>query len=739
MTTKWSTSGENDSKSGLQLQDVDPMTLSRINQARKHVLKVAVGIPGSTTHLFEIDQNVSLKENINTFCQRWNVSGDVDGYAFQYLDSKLYITETTRDLMKNGDVLSLATAPKKLVADLMRQLSKPTSSEDTLNALKQLAQSSPDPTFAEEFLGNKGIQWVINAIQKGECSGDSLGYLLAAFLELMDHGIDTWDSVLSGEFLKTITSFVSKSSETNNKILQHSLGILECAVVNSQYFYSEIEATLNLDRLVSHLQKSDPHVQQSTIALLNSLFMKAPSGHSKIAHTIGRKHFRTVVLNNVIRTPKPIEMEMAHQLHVLQILMFNTLEERMMKSFDSSSTKDHDKLLELRNIAFDSSVQQQGLPPAKKNANHPTFNPIDFKKLGFVNHNNPALDFDKTPPGMLCLDAMAYFARNQQDSYIRLVLENSSRDDKHVCPFGKSSVELTKNMCEILKIGEQPTELGEDFHPMFFTHDHAFEEFYCTCIQLFNKTWKEMSAIKDDFDKVMGVVKKQIVHTLKGRPASLDAFKQKLSSFTYSEILKIREQEQVDNEILASQAAPVIELQHEITPEIIELIKQQRFAYLKEGTLFHGLQKKRTRWYCRLSPNMKILHYGDVDESDKSHSVDDLSNELAVADIKALLVGKDCPHIKKGNAELAFSISYDADKFLNFIAHSEDAWCMWVDGINALLGNKMTSKKAKSDLELILTMEMKLRLLDIENIPIPDHAPQIPTLPMNYNFASPLA
>lgn len=41
-----------------------------------------------------------------------------------------------------------------------------------------------------------------------------------------------------------------------------------------------------------------------------------------------------------------------------------------------------------------------------------------------------------------------------------------------------------------------------DYHPMFFTHDRAWEEFFCVCIQLLNKTWKEMRATAEDFTKV---------------------------------------------------------------------------------------------------------------------------------------------------------------------------------------------------------------------------------------------
>ena len=45
-------------------------------------------------------------------------------------------------------------------------------------------------------------------------------------------------------------------------------------------------------------------------------------------------------------------------------------------------------------------------------------------------------------------------------------------------------------------------EAGEVYYPMFFTQDRPFEEFYCVCIQLLNKTWKEMRATVEDFTEV---------------------------------------------------------------------------------------------------------------------------------------------------------------------------------------------------------------------------------------------
>lgn len=95
------------------------------------------------------------------------------------------------------------------------------------------------------------------------------------------------------------------------------------------------------------------------------------------------------------------------------------------------------------------------------------------------------MDFTQTPPGMLALDNMLYLAKVHQDTYIRvssdlrrdaaplkgarrshvttplysskswqIVLENSSREDKHECPFGRCAIDLTRILCEILQVGE---------------------------------------------------------------------------------------------------------------------------------------------------------------------------------------------------------------------------------------------------------------------------------------------
>uniref|UniRef100_A0A669PCX8 Engulfment and cell motility 1 n=1 Tax=Phasianus colchicus TaxID=9054 RepID=A0A669PCX8_PHACC len=682
------------------------------------IVKVAIEWPGAFPKLMEIDQVSAV----------WN---------------SIFFLFQNRNEIKNGAILRLTTSPAQNAQQLHERIQS-SSMDAKLEALKDLANYSRDVTFAQEFINLDGISLLTQMVESGTDFGDMLSFTLTAFVELMDHGIVSWDT-FSVAFIKKIASYVNKFA-SDISILQRSLAILESMVLNSHDLYQKVAQEITIGQLIPHLQGTDQEIQTYTIAVINALFLKAPDDkrQSNLCDFLIQWHSLQSIfpLQHVIRAQRAINNEMAHQLYVLQVLTFNLLEDRMMTKMDPQDQAQRDIIFELRRIAFDAELEPNNSSGSIEKRK--SMYTRDYKKLGFINHVNPAMDFTQTPPGMLALDNMLYFAKHHQDAYIRIVLENSSREDKHECPFGRSSIELTKMLCEILKVGELPSETCNDFHPMFFTHDRSFEEFFCICIQLLNKTWKEMRATSEDFNKVMQVVKEQIMRALTTKPSSLDQFKSKLQNLSYTEILKIRQSERMNQEDF--QSRPILELKEKIQPEILELIKQQRLNRLVEGTCFRKLNSRRRQdkfWYCRLSPNHKVLHYGDLEESPQGEVPhDSLQDKLPVADIKAVVTGKDCPHMKEKGAlkqnkevlELAFSILYDSSGQLNFIAPDKHEYCVWTDGLNALLGKDMLSDLTRNDLDTLLSMEIKLRLLDLENIQIPDAPPPIPKEPSNYDF-----
>uniref|UniRef100_A0A9J8AGC3 Engulfment and cell motility 2 n=1 Tax=Cyprinus carpio carpio TaxID=630221 RepID=A0A9J8AGC3_CYPCA len=701
------------------------------------IVKVAIEWPGANAQLIEIDQVLLLTlshthaSKLCRVCCRWSLSGS-EQFALRYAEGpQLYITEQNRGDIKNGSILRLAISP--VTARQLLERIQSHGIDARLEALKELAKLSADPSFATEFINMEGLATLARLVESGVCNcfGEMLAFTLTAFLELMDHGIISWD-LISVSFIKQIAAYVNQPM-VDVSILQRSLAILESMVLNSHSLYQRVAQETTVTQLITHLQVSNQEIQTYAIALINALFLKTPEDRrQEMASTLAQKHLRGIILNHIIRVNRPVKAEMAHQLYVLQVLTFNLLEERMMTKMDPNDQTQRDIIFELRRIAFDGDSDPSGTEKRK------AIYIKDYKMLGFTNPVNPAIDFTQTPPGMLALDNMLYLAKVHQDTYIRIVLENCSREDKHECPFGRSAIELTRMLCDILQVGELPNEGCNDFHPMFFTHERAWEEFFCVCIQLLNKTWKEMRATAEDFNKVMTVVREQITRALAMKPPSLEQLRVKLRSLSYSEVLRLRQSERMSQDDF--------HWSQRIQPEILELIKQQRLSRLCEGSCFRKLGNRRRQekfWFCRLSLNHKVLHYGDLDESPQGEvPFELLTDTIPVSDIKAVLTGKDCPHMKEKSAlkqnkevlELAFSILYDPDEALNFVATNKYEYCIWTDGVSALLGKELGSDLTRSDLDTLMSMEMKLRLLDLENIAIPEAPPPVPKEPSTYNF-----
>uniref|UniRef100_A0A8C2HGF7 Engulfment and cell motility 2 n=1 Tax=Cyprinus carpio TaxID=7962 RepID=A0A8C2HGF7_CYPCA len=713
------------------------------------IVKVAIEWPGANAQLIEFDQKKPLASIIREVCDGSSEVLQLFVCVFQ-----------SRGEIKNGTILRLAISP--VTARQLLERIQSHGIDARLEALKELAKLSADPTFAAEFINMEGLATLARLVECGtqyESStiffGEMLAFTLTAFLELMDHGIVSWD-LISVSFIKQISGYVNQPM-VDVSILQRSLAILESMVLNSHSLYQRVAQETTVAQLIAHLQVSNQEIQTYAIALINALFLKTPEDRRQVnthtnqlqshhdtnlsdemASTLAQKHLRGIILNHIIRGNRPVKAEMAHQLYVLQVLTFNLLEERMMTKMDPNDQTQRDIIFELRRIAFDGDNDPSGTEKRK------AIYTKDYKMLGFTNPVNPAMDFTQTPPGMLALDNMLYLAKVHQDTYIRIVLENCSREDKHECPFGRSAIELTRMLCDILQVGELPNEGCNDFHPMFFTHERAWEEFFCVCIQLLNKTWKEMRATAEDFNKVMTVVREQITRALAMKPPSLEQLRVKLRSLSYSEILRLRQSERMSQDDF--QSPPIIELRERIQPEILELIKQQRLNRLCEGSCFRKLGNRRRQekfWFCCLSLNHKVLHYGDLDESPQGEvPFELLTDKIPVSDIKAVLTGKDCPHMKEKSAlkqnkevlELAFSVLYDPDEVLNFVAPNKYEYCIWTDGLSALLGKELGSDLTRSDLDTLMSMEMKLRLLDLENITIPEAPPPVPKEPSTYNF-----
>uniref|UniRef100_A0A8C5WJF6 ELMO domain-containing protein n=1 Tax=Leptobrachium leishanense TaxID=445787 RepID=A0A8C5WJF6_9ANUR len=734
----------------------------------KNIVKIAIQMMGAYPQLIELNQSKPLSSVLKDVCDTWNITNP-EHYTLQYVDGhQEYITELNRMEIKNGSILRLTTSPDKEASSLCNG-AQSSNVDVKAESLKKLSTLSRDVTFAQEFISRDGLSILSRIVEEEQEQGDVMSHTLKALLELMEHGVVSWET-FSQPFIHKIVTFVSMN-QTVTLIKPLALAILESVVQSNSNLGDVVRQGVTLERLLSLLQMPNQEMQVKVMALIVALLQRVgDQEREQMLDYLWKKNMRQFIHKHIIHGWSALGDEMTHYLYVLQCLSLGLLETRMRSPMDPNDPTQRQHLQSLRLTAFPSEGEDNAhLPSDRRHSLYAQ----EFRKLGFHNNGSPWKDLYLTPPGLLALDNMVYFSTRWPSAYSRFVLENSSREDKHACPFARSSIHLSLIVCDILKVGEPALETGQSFLALFYSQDHCMQELFSVCIQLLNKTWKEMRATQEDFDKVMNVVKEQISRTLAFAHTSLEFFRTKIFSLNYSEILKLRQAERlIQDEALSP---PVMELRQQLQPELVNLITQQRLHYLCEGSKFRKISSRRRQdklWFCRLSPNHKVLHYGDIEENIETPPIEMLLEKIPVADIKHVLTGKDCPHMKeKGSGkqhkdimERAFSICYDVDSFLNFIspthndkpsAHhsnskncipeplccmlfsicSKELWfCFWLDGLNALLGREMTSDRKRSDLDILLNAELKLRLLDLENIPIPEHPPSIPPRPLNYNY-----
>lgn len=327
------------------------------------------------------------------------------------------MTENNRNEVKNGSVLRLRHSPAKTAHDTL-EIIKTGANTEKSRVLEQLSQLSSDLTFALEFIKKQGMNIIIAMIENEQCIGEMLKYVMLSFVELMEHGTISWD-ILQSKFIVRNIKFINHPSTVPQEVIQCALSTLENIVQNSSRFASVVENDVTLENLLVLLGDTTSQIiKQNTIALINALFVKGNDDKKReIANILSTKKFRTAI----IETVNSANIGISHQLYILQTLTLNLLESRMIPAQLNAQDQDaNDKIKELRRIAFDESVYGDAQLDVQTRRHNSNGNAGYYKKLGFKCDINPAQDFIETPPGMLALDCMVYFARNYTQQYTKV-------------------------------------------------------------------------------------------------------------------------------------------------------------------------------------------------------------------------------------------------------------------------------------------------------------------------------
>ena len=394
-------------------------------------------------------------------------------------------------------------------------------------ALNDLRRMSVDASFARALEAKSGIPLLMQGVASGKFRVAELGLVLESMCALLDHlveGEQVRELVVQQDFVKQLADLTTREGDFS-LALHCSLNLLSSLVRESELTRAIIDREVALPNLISLLASTDHRIQLAAVGLINSLLAAATPGRKvDMVRCLQERPARTPIIDHLLVSAgreggRGEAME--HQLYLLQHHMLGQVHARLHTKIEPQDSAALNKIKELRATAFDT-----GSPTIKNNTRYAQ----DHTKLGFDHPKDPSLDFLVTPPGILALDCMDYFAKTRHEQFMKVVLENSCRSDNHECPFAASSIELVRQLSSILAIGQPEEPNCKVFHEMFFKSEHPFEEFFCYCVVLLNKTWRDMRATREDFRKVFDVVGEQIrgaLHPEKAaeRPKTFEQFR----------------------------------------------------------------------------------------------------------------------------------------------------------------------------------------------------------------------
>ncbi|KAB0394022.1 hypothetical protein E2I00_011733, partial [Balaenoptera physalus] len=325
-----------------------------------------------------------------------------------------------RTEIKNGSILCLSTAPDLEAEWLLRGLQSE-SCEGRREALRHLVLLAPDMTFTREVISRDGLQRLGSIIEDGDDLGEVLALALRAFLELMEHGVVSWETLsipfglaFHGAEVVTTPAPLKVVCYVNMNLMDASvqplaLGLLESVTLSSP--------------ALGQLVKSE-QLQTKAMALLTALLQGASAAERKhMLDYLWQRNLRQFIYKNIIHSAAPLGDEMAHHLYVLQALTLGLLEPRMRTPLDPYSQEQREQLQALRQAAFEPEGESLGTGLSADRRR--SLCAREFRKLGFsVSDPYPApcpclnpglLLFQRAGPFLSCLSPFPQNSNPAQD------------------------------------------------------------------------------------------------------------------------------------------------------------------------------------------------------------------------------------------------------------------------------------------------------------------------------------
>ncbi|MCJ1315490.1 hypothetical protein MMC15_000810 [Xylographa vitiligo] len=550
------------------------------------------------------------------------------------------------------------------------------SDEDAVRkmAVFKLQSSIGDPSFADVFIAEGGLTKLryltLNA------TGNTLAYSLTSFSRLLE--VDKGWEFVNQELVKRVVELVVTHPLVN--ILRGAMSILVAVVSHPHtsttrttqphaFGFRALRPAIAeypqfLEMLVSRLSSADHALCTNALQLINSLMRDAITNG---ADHEWPKFIKRLQDLGVIRAVYGLMQGTALQDLAHPLLEFQALTKVLLRKWRDVPVEldkpEHRRALKGIHLASNpEKVPEQ--TENEEDGGKRKHNPEKWRRLGFESES-PAWEFEDA--GFLGMMDLADFVRKHEDSFQKLLLEQSTQPLEERCPIARASLSVTSILYEHFEIEKSDLEdskgylaldsrasIDRIFRPMIL----QWSKLHTAGLQAFLRLWKSTGAETDDFSKVAELVRILLEAVVGGasRTKEIQEIEEELASFEYQRLRELQ-MEILELTYEDTWGHHLRQVRDELNHEALQFIKEQRIRCLLQGAWFPNTAPFKpetgpvtkgdlnrvapppsTYRFVRLSHNRRWLHYADFPtKASNEPSLEELPEKIDLTTVSSVV------------------------------------------------------------------------------------------------------
>ncbi|KXH57702.1 ELMO/CED-12 family protein [Colletotrichum salicis] len=682
-------------------------------------------------------------------------------------------------------------------ADIPALLSRLASDEDAARkmAVFKLQSSINDPAFADVFISSGGLVILRRLIMSA--GGNTLAYSLQSLTRLLevDMGWEIFEGSASGDLVERIVELIVTNPLVN--ILRGAMSILVALVGHTQssrpttprtpgsFGFRALKPAVAVypqffELVIVQLQSADHALCANALMLINAMIRDAVSSDTSITKANSpameewSKFIKRLQDLGLIKAVYNLMQSSSLQDLAHPLLEFQSLTKVLLRKWREVRVDlerpEHRRGLKGLHLASNPEKQVNGIHRldelnelGKKGSRR--HNPEKWRRLGFETES-PTQEFEV--PGFLGMMDLTDYVRKNEDSFQKMLLEQSTKARNERCPVARASLAVTMILYDHFEVEKSDVEdikgyQGLDgiknneklFRPLLL----QWSRLHTAGLQAFFRVWKSTAAEHLDFEKVAELVRILIEQVVGQASRTKDVLEVEEELLEY-DCTRLRElqMELLELSFEDQWGQHLYQVREELRQEALQFVKEQRIRCLLQGSWFskplprrdtnprdenlkRRLYTPRPWRFAKLSHNRRYLHYADFEvQTAQDPGLDILTEKVDLSTISSVVSNvsasneesrsatssstlKNNVTVKSTTKITIFSYANPAEAAnggdakeqailtLNPVTHSLAS--EWLDGLLMLLNQAPITAETNKLVNLVSDFGLKIRLLNV--------------------------